>query len=122
MSVTTLISTPTPTGFAVSAWADLNNVGDAMAWTRFEMTDITAQISGTATTGTVVVERSARDPGPNGASASAAPADETGLTGNLATGVVPNVYVETGVGWWRIRATTVTGGQIIAALSGTSLK
>lgn len=119
---TTLISRPTPTGFAVTAWADFNTTADLMNWTRFEMTDVTAQISGTATTATVVVERSARDPGPDGSMASAAPADSAGLSGNLVTGVVPSVYVETGVGWWRIRATTVTGGRIIGALSGTSLK
>ncbi len=89
----------------------------SMDWTRFESTNVTASISGTATTGTVVVERSAFDPlGSPGASA--APADDASFTGDLTAGVSPRAYYETGVGWWRIRVTASTGGYVDCGLSG----
>lgn len=89
----------------------------SMGWTRFEDTNVIAAISGTATTGTVIVERSAVDPGlPNGAAIT--PVDDTSFSGDLTTGVTPRVYIESGVGWWRIRVTVSTAGYVDCALSG----
>lgn len=91
----------------------------AMPWTLFEGTNVAVGLSGTATSVTAVIERSGRDPsGPSGASS--APADTTGLTGNLATGVPANIYEEPGVGWWRVNITASSGGTVLASLSGTA--
>lgn len=90
----------------------------AMEWTRFADTQVIAQITGTATTGTVVVERSAIEPTSTTSSTYAAPADDTAFTGDLTSGVSPRVYTESGVGWWRIRVTTATAGYLDCALSG----
>jgi hypothetical protein len=86
-------------------------------WQMFQNCNIIAALSGTATSCIAVVERSATDP--NGPfAANAVLADSTGFNGNLATGVPANVYQEASVGWWRIRATTVSGGTCTASLSG----
>lgn len=97
----------------------LTGVG-ATDWVRFVNTQIVAQVSGVATAITAVVERSdinpagPRDPGVT----HVAPADTTGFTGDPATGVVPNVYIEPGVGWWRINVTALTGASVNLSLSG----
>ena len=91
-------------------------------WHMFVNTNIIAALSGTATSVTAVVERSAVNPAllVNGSAQGAvtSPADAAGITGNLATGVAPNIYTESGVGWWRIRVTAISGGNCIASLSG----
>lgn len=99
-----------------------NTVAFATDWVKFQDTDIVAALSGSATDVEAVVERSAVDPAflvngsPQGAQTS--PADATGFTGDLSTGIAPNIYTESGVGWWRINVTTVTGGTCTATLSG----
>lgn len=99
-----------------------NTVAFATDWVKMVDTDIVAQVNGTATACVATVERSAVDPAVlvNGVAqgAQAAPADDDGFDGNLATGVAPNIYTESGVGWWRINVTTVTGGTCSATLSG----
>lgn len=93
-----------------------------MDWTRFENTDVVAAAGGTATSFTGVIERSAVDPNSPVANplSGVTPADSTGLTGNLTTGITPNVYREPGVGWWRIRVTACSGGSANTSISGQS--
>ncbi len=91
----------------------------ATDWQRFVACDIVAQVSGTATSVVAVIERSATNPDTD-EDYTVAPADLTGLTGDLTTGVPPNIYTEPGVGWWRVNVTTNSGGSCTASLSGVS--
>lgn len=85
---------------------------------RYERSDegIVIQLSGTATAFTAIVERATLDPGsgtPNWA-----PADATPLTGNASTGIAPVRYDEPVRGWWRVRVTELTGGNLTLYIAG----
>lgn len=86
----------------------------ATPWLSIEK-GLAVQITGTAATATVLVERSTRDPdltpGPNTALV------ET-ITGSAAAGIAPRAFDEPGTAWWRARATVVTGGPIVLAVNG----
>lgn len=122
------ISAPSPTPKVVVYTATSNAPGSgktapfATDWNKFINTNIIAALSGTATAVTAVVQRSAVNPNllVNGVAqgAVASPADATGFTGDLSAGIPPNIYTETGIGWWRINVTAVSGGNCTASLSG----
>ena len=78
----------------------------------FVGTGIIVQFGGNATAMTAVLERSATDP-------AVAPSWSTidTFTGAPAS-LTPNSYDETGVGWWRVRLTNLSGGAATVALSG----
>lgn len=84
-------------------------------WVRFNDTQVIVQVSGTATSAIGLVERSAVDPAVS--TDYVAPVD-SGFSADLTTGLAGNAYVESGVGWWRVRLTTVTAGNVFVALSG----
>jgi hypothetical protein len=86
-------------------------------WQRFIGSDIVIALTGTATSVTVTVERSPTDPS-SPAGALTSPADSAGFTGNLSTGIPPNIYTESGVGWWRVNVTAISGGNCTASMSG----
>lgn len=85
---------------------------------RFERSDegIVIQLSGTATSFTAIVERATNDPA--SASANWAPADSNPLSGNASTGIVPVRFDEPVRGWWRLRVTAISGGNLIAYIAG----
>lgn len=76
---------------------------------------VAVQATGTATSFTGVVERSARDPLDG---ADPAPAGDAPLSGDISAGLPPELYAEPGVGWWRVRVTTLQGGTATVAISG----
>lgn len=85
---------------------------------RYERSDegIVIQLSGTATSFTAIVERATLDPGavtPNWA-----PADSLPLSGNAAVGVAPVRFDEPVRGWWRVRVTALTGGNLTVYIAG----
>ena len=78
----------------------------------FVATPIDIQLGGTATAMAAVVERSPTDPAVTASwatvdSYSAAPA---------AIGL--KAYQEAGIGWWRVRVTSLTGGTVTIAITG----
>ena len=99
-----------------------NTVPFQTPWVKFINSNFTAALSGTATAVTATVLRSATNPNLqiNGAALAtySSPADANGFSGNLSTGIVPNIYTETGVGWWCINVTAVSVGTCTATLSG----
>lgn len=85
---------------------------------RYERSDegIVIQLSGTATSFTAIVERATLDPGagtPNWA-----PADSSPLSGNASTGIAPVRYDEPVRGWWRVRITALSGGNLTVYIAG----
>ncbi len=86
---------------------------------KFVSCQLIGQVSGDATDIVVLPERSATDPdGPFGPTWAPAPTYADGFTGDLSAGIAGIVFTEPGVGWWRLRGATVTGGDCSAALSG----
>lgn len=125
-------SVPSPSPKAVAKTASSARPGSAATvpfttdWHQFVNTDIIAALSGTATAITAMVERSAVNPAGKGLTGAAqgavtSPADSTGFTGDLSAGIAPNIYTESGVGWWRINVTAIAGGNCIASLSGLGI-
>lgn len=86
---------------------------------QFANCEVIVTVSGTATSCTVQVQRSAFSPtdplGPLWV-----PADVV-ITGDPATGILPVVYSEPAFGWWRLNVTTITGGYLNATFSGTTV-
>jgi len=78
--------------------------------------NVSVQITGTATAITAIVERSTRNPV---VGANAAPASDAPITGSPVAGMSPIPYAEPGVAWWRVRVTDVNG-DVVIALSGTA--
>lgn len=85
---------------------------------RYQRTDdgVYIQISGSATAITAIVERSTKDP--TRETANWAPASDTPITGNLSAGIAPLIFNEPSRGYWRVRITTLTGGNCTVVLSG----
>lgn len=85
---------------------------------RYERSDegLIIQLSGTATAFTAIVERATKDPGD--ANVNWAPADSVPLSGNVSTGIAPVRYDEPVRGWWRIRVTELTGGNLTVYIAG----
>lgn len=85
---------------------------------RYERSDegIVIQLSGTATSFTAIVERATNDPA--GGSPNWAPADSSALSGNASTGIAPVRYDEPVRGWWRVRVTVLTGGNLTVYVAG----
>ncbi len=106
-------------GICQTAYAVFTSPG-SMDWVRFTNTDITVQIDGVATAINVVIERSVLDPGGD-VPFTYAPADSSAMSGNPASGIVPNIYVEPGLGWWRARVTLLTGTSATVSLVGAGL-
>ena len=77
---------------------------------------VTVQISGTATNIVARVERSSQDPAM--ATANWAPAEDTGISGDLSAGISPRAFLEPAVGWWRLNITTLTGGNCKVSIVG----
>lgn len=78
--------------------------------------NVLVSISGTATSITAQVQRCDNDPnGPLGANW--VPVD-SGTTGNPSTGMQPTLYIEPGLGQWRIAASAVSGGYVNCTISG----
>ena len=84
--------------------------------------EIVLAVSGTATSVTLQVQRSATDP------VSPAPGvfipvgdwvpADVPVSGSPESGMVPIVYVEFTFGWWRVNVTDVEGGTVTVSLSG----
>lgn len=85
---------------------------------RYERSDegIVIQLSGTATSFTAIVERATLDPAV--ATPNWAPADSAPLSGNASTGIAPVRYDEPVRGWWRLRVTALSGGNLTAYIAG----
>lgn len=75
---------------------------------------ISLQLAGSATSATVQVERSTRDPAstPNWAPAGDA------ITGNPSTGLQCRRYDEPTRAWWRVTVSAVSGGTLSVTLDG----
>ena len=81
--------------------------------------EIAVQVTGSAQHIAIRVERSALDPdGPDGANP--APADGVGIEieGSPVGGIAPVMYMEPGVGWWRLVVTELVGGSALLTTSG----
>jgi hypothetical protein len=81
----------------------------------FVGTPITVQIGGTATAVSAVLERSPTDP-----TVTAAWSTVDTYSGAAAS-IGFKSYQEGGIGWWRVRVTTVTGGTVTIAMTGRRL-
>jgi hypothetical protein len=77
---------------------------------------IVVQLSGTATNIVAITERSSRDPNTN--EVNWAPAETTGWSGNLSSGLAPRPYHDPATGFWRVRITTLTGGSCKVSIVG----
>ena len=85
---------------------------------NFQSTDagVVVQFSGTATAITAIIERSTLDPvrdTPNWAPAMLDP-----VIGSLFTGIAPFLFDEPARAYWRVRITTLTGGNCTVVKSG----
>lgn len=110
-----------PVGGAVVQTAyQVFTVAGTTGWVRFATTDITVQIDGTATAINVIIERAVIDP-LSDVAFTYAPVDATPMSGNAATGIPPNIYVEPGLGWWRARVTSMTGASATVSMTGAGL-
>ena len=124
------ISVPSPTPKVIAYTAISNNPGQGFTspfttdWHQFTNTDVVIALSGSATAVVAVVERSCVNPFARVAGSLVpqgpitTPADSDGFSGNLSAGIPANIYTESGVGWWRVRVSSVTGGDCTASLSG----
>lgn len=92
--------------------SDSFSVASATDAISFVATPIDVQIGGTATSVTAVLERSPTDPA---VSASWATVD-TYMAAPAAVGF--KAYQEAGVGWWRVRVTSLTGGTVTINITG----
>lgn len=115
-------TTPSPAAFA-RATITPQTAPFNTDWHQFVGTDIVAALTGTATSITAVVQRSSVAPTQVATALQPAgplisPADNVGFSGNLSAGIAPNIYTESGVGWWRISVTAISGGNCYASLSG----
>lgn len=91
------------------------------AWLRLANCNIEAQISGTATSATAVVQRSDYDPDQTGYNNNAVNLDAGVSAVNLSTGAqAPLVYYEYGVGWYRWVLTSFSGGTVNLSIMGQS--
>ena len=88
---------------------------DAMVFTGIDAR-IVVQLSGTATAVTAVVERSTNDP--LSASANWAPAEDAVFSGNLANGIAPRQYAEPSSAYWRVRISSISGGNCTVSIAG----
>lgn len=79
---------------------------------------IAVSVSGSATSVSIMVERSVTEPtGKIGATPVAA--DDAPIQGNPSQGMSPVAYMEPGAAWWRIRVLDLAGGNVFVSLSGT---
>jgi len=111
---TEFIITPPGGGYRTGR-ATLTATGQT-GWMKFIAGDLIVQLDGAATAVTASVQRSSTNPALG--SVTPAPADSTGFTGNPSTGIAPNIYTETGVGWWRVNVTDLTGTPLNISLTG----
>lgn len=79
---------------------------------------LAVQITGSASALTYMVERSVTDPNGN-MGAHAAPADDAPLKGEPILGMSPQGYFEPGCAWWRVTISSMSGGPLLVAISGT---
>jgi hypothetical protein len=101
--------------FAVTIEETLTGNGSTTA--QLFSSSIQIQITGSATSITGKLERSTRDPSlgsPNWATVAA-------LSGNPSTGIITALYTETGVSWWRVTLTAITGADVTFALTGRAV-
>lgn len=77
---------------------------------------VIVQLSGTATAVNAIVEHATRDPGSS--EANWAPASDDAFTGDLSAGMAPRPYSEPATGWWRVRITSMSGGNCKVSIIG----
>lgn len=77
---------------------------------------VVVQVSGTATSVSAIVEHCTRDPAST--EANWAPADDTAFSGDLSAGMAPRPYAEPAVGWWRVRVSSISGGDCKVSIIG----
>lgn len=103
--------------FARTLYQDFSGNGST-DWVQFSNTDIMAQVVGTGSAITVVIERSAVDPitpgGPAVLMGPVSPTIGSGVSGNPSTGITTSLYTEIGVGWWRATVSALTGTARVA--------
>lgn len=77
---------------------------------------VIVQLSGTATAITAVVEHCTRDP--STAEVNWAPAEDEAFSGDLSAGMAPRPYEDPAIGWWRVRVTSISGGNCKVSIIG----
>lgn len=99
----------------VETFSDTGEIGP-FEFTRSDY-GIVLQITGTATTFTAIPERATVDP--TTAGVNWAPVDELPLSANLTSDpLTPIVYNEPSRAWWRVRITTLSGGNVTISVEG----
>lgn len=119
-----MLTYPLPQRIAADAVSLVAMTGDKFTapgeteWLNLSLGLVAAQVSGTSTSFTAILERAFVDPATVGADIVWAPADDTNFTGDLTAGVPTRLYQEVGFGWWRIRVSAVGNGYVYAAIQG----
>jgi hypothetical protein len=85
---------------------------------KFSECDICVQVTGTASSVTLVVERNLFDPGYS--PGTWAPVESETFTGT-ANALAPRLYEEPATAYWRVRVGAIAGGNAVVTITGVSV-